>query len=318
MKRKCLSAVFFLLLLVMSCPAAANADMGPKPSVVVTFQGLGDELCYGTLLSKTDSTGPSSVWDGSEETAQYRENQGYDWAELDHDTWRAFVDYEDADGYYFLQEGWRVDETKELAWTYYPPESFKVLLYFPERDAFAVSGVYERYAFDSYFTVDMDGISIAEVQQDQQMQEGQAGKEERGDVPVLTAEKSYDYTWELISLAARVVITILLEIGVALLFGYRAKKQLLVITAVNAVTQVILNVLLNAVNYRSGCMAFTVDYVLFEIAVFVIEAVLFCRLLPESQEKPQGQRRAVAYALAANVVSFGAGFAIAKILPGIF
>lgn len=293
MKRKCLSALIILILLVMIFPAAVNADMGPKPSVVVRFQGLGDELCYGTLLSKSDSTGPSSAWDGRKETAQYRENPGYDWAELDHDTWKAFADYEDADGYYFLQEGWRVDETKELAWTYYPPESFKILLYFPERNAFAVSGVYERYAFDSYFTVDMDGISME-------------------------VEKSYDHTWELISLTARIVITILAEIGVALLFGYRTKRQLLVITAVNAVTQVILNVLLNAVNYRSGYMAFTVDYALFEIAVFVIEAVLFRRLLPQPQERPRGQGRAVAYALAANVVSFGAGFAVAKVLPGIF
>ncbi len=303
MKRKCLSAVFFLLLLVMIFPAAVNADVGPKPSVVVAFQGLGDELCYGTLLSENESTGPSSIWDGREETAKYRENQGYDWAELDHETWKAFVSYEDADGYHFLQEGWRVDETKELAWTYYPPYSFKILLYFPERNAFAVSGVYERYAFDSYFTVDMNGVSIAEAQ---------------GNTPVLTAEKSYDHTWELISLAVRTVITILLEICTALLFGYRAKKQLLCITAVNVVTQIILNVALNVINYRYGYMAFTVDYVLFEIAVFVIEAVLFCRLLPEKREKPQGQGRIVAYAFAANGVSFAAGFAVAKVLPGIF
>lgn len=309
MRKKFICVLICALTATVLFPVTVSADIGPKPSVVITFDGLGDEICYGTLLSSTDSTGPSSVWDGREETAQYRENEGYEWAELDYDTWKAFADYEDADGYYFLQEGWRVDETKELAWTYYPPQTFKILLYFPEKDAFVISGSCERYAFDSYFTVDMEGISMAEVRQ---AQEGQ------GTVPVLTAEESYDYTWELISLAARIAATILLELGAAVLFGFRSKRELLLIGAVNIVTQVGLNVLLNVVNYRSGYAAFTAGYALLEVLIFVIETALYCRLLPKLNEKPQGRRRIVLYTLAANLISFGAGFAIAKVLPGIF
>ena len=153
---------FFLcvvtVLFVFALPA--YADMGPKPSVRVNFENMGEELCYGTLLSKNKSTGPSSAWDGNEEHIY-----NYD---LDIEIWRKFVEYKDSDGYYFLQEGWKVSETKQIAWTYYPPQSFKILLYFPEYDTFAVSGIYERYAFDTYYTVDMDGFEIGSVEIDEE------------------------------------------------------------------------------------------------------------------------------------------------------
>ena len=120
----CLTMSFLLL-----TPVEASADMGPKPSVWILFENMGDEWCYGTLLSEKESTGPAYIWDGEEENARHKEN--YSWAEFDYETWRAFVEYEDPDGYYFLQEGWTVSETKEIAWTYYPPNRFKILLYYP-------------------------------------------------------------------------------------------------------------------------------------------------------------------------------------------
>lgn len=51
-------------------------------------------------------------------------------------------------------------ETSEFKWTYYPPQRFKILVYFPETDSFAVSGIYERYAFDSYYKVDAGDIEL--------------------------------------------------------------------------------------------------------------------------------------------------------------
>lgn len=300
MKKKLLCTLLCTIT-VLLLTVTASADMGPKPSVRITLEGLGDELCYGTLLSEKKSTGPSSAWDGTESGARHNENEYYSYAELDYATWKAFAEYEDTDGYYFLQEGWRVDETKTLAWTYYPPQSFKLLLYFPESNTFAVSGIYEQYAFDSYFTVNMDGMSIGAV-----------------DPPLLVAEKSYDYTWELVSLAARIVLTILLEVGIALLLFYRAKKQLLLIAGVNVITQIVLNVLLNVINYNAGSLAFTAAYIFFELIVFAIEAVAFSILLPRCSKTPTKRWKTVLYALVANAASFAAGFAIAKMIPGIF
>ena len=196
MLRKVFS-LLICLILVLNLPVTAKADIGPKPSVRITFTGIEGETYYGTLLSERRSTGPATAWDGYEEYCDWK-------PENEKPIWEKFIAYEDADGYYFLQEWWDCSESNQLSWTYYPPNPFKILLYFPETDTFYVSGIYERYAFDSYFTVDLSDY----------------------DTTPISAEKSYDFTWELISLAARIVLTIALELAIALFFGYREKRHL--------------------------------------------------------------------------------------------
>ena len=302
-----LAALLCVALLVMAFPILANADMGPKASVRIQFENMGDELCYGTLLSERESTGPASVWDGTEENARtYEENPYSNY--FVRAVWEAFVNYKDPDGYYFLQEGWTVSETKEIAWTYYPPPSFKILLYYPETGTFVSSGIYERYAFDTYYTVDMDGMNISSVKYNEDL-----STYER-----IEAYRSYNYLQEMLSLIARIVVTIVIEMSVALLFGFRKKKQLLILSIVNLITQIVLNVLLNIINYDLGPLAFTVLYALFEIAVFAIEAVLYCKILKKVSEKQQKNWYYVTYSFVANLVSFGTGFFLARILPGIF
>ena len=312
MKKRVFLLLLCVVLSLLIFPFTASADTGPKPSVKVTFNGLGDELCYATLLSKTTSTGPASVWDGSEENARHNENESYSYAELDYKTWKAFVDYKDADGFYFLQTGWRINETKSLDWAYYPPEVFKILLYFPENNTFAVSKIYERYAFDSYFTVDMSGSVISAVDRPEYSE-----AEPYNEISI-TAEKDYNTRWEILSFALRIALTVLIETTVALLFGYRAKKQLLLIVGVNAVTQLILNILLNAVSLKSGYSEYIITYILLELAVFVTEAVIYSVALNRLSVKQKGRGIAVIYALAANACSFAAGLAISKIIPSIF
>lgn len=286
-----------------------RADTGPKPSVRITFENLGDDLCYGTLLADDESTGPSSAWDGSDEDARHNENPNgyYSYQPFGYDVWKAFVDYAEKDDYFFLQEAWRIDESKELAWTYYPPDTFKILLYFPETGEYAISGVYERYAFDSYYTVNMNGVVLS-VDYNEELSSNDR----------INAYRSYNYRVELMSLAARIVITILLELLIALLFGYRGRKQLLLLAVVNVVTQVLLNLLLNVANYRSGQLAALLLYVLFEIVVVVIESVVFCYLLDKTTVHKKSKRRIELYALTANTVSFGTGLLLARWLPGIF
>ena len=291
--KRILSLFFGLILVFTWLPISARADTGPKPSVRISFENLGDSLCYGTLLSEKPSTGPQSAWDGSEDFAYHNDNEHYPYATLNYETWKAFVDYEDTDGYYFLQIGWQVNETKELNWTYYPPQKFKILLYFPETDTFLVSGIYERYAFDSYFSVDV-GADMLQV------------------------EKSYQFGWEILSLLARICITIALEMAIALLFGFRDKKTLLLLIIVNSATQIILNVLLNIINFNSGQAAFVTGYILLEIAIFAIEAVVYCLWLEKLTPRNKNKLFYVLYALIANGFSFIAGLEIAKLIPGIF
>lgn len=156
--------LFTCMIISLSVPLTVYADTGPKPSVKIEITGIRNEIYYGTLLSKEKTTGPSSVWDGTEEGANYQTGE--------HEIWKKFVSYQDKDGFYFLQELWECTETNQLNWTYYPPKTFKILLYFPESDTYYVSPICDRYAFDSYFTVDVsDYAKIG-----------------------MTVEKSYNYT----------------------------------------------------------------------------------------------------------------------------
>ena len=206
-----------------------------------------------------------------------------------------------------MQRGWTVSETGEIAWTYYPPEDFKILLYYPEAGTFVSSGSYERYAFDTYYTVDMEGVRIGSVEYN----EGLSTNER------INAYRSYNYRKELLSLAVRILLTIAIEMVVGLLFGFRQKKQLQILALVNITTQLLLNLLLNIIHYNAGPLAFITSYVFFEIIVFALEAGLYCRFLKRvSPKKENGDF--VLYSFIANSASFWVGYYLATVLPGIF
>ena len=247
-----------------------------------------DTLCYATLLSEDESTGPSSAG-GSNYT-------GYDDAVFD-----AFAAYEDGDGFWFLGELWQVNESGGLAWTYYPPDRFKILLYYPETETFVSSTVHEDYAFDSYFTVDLNARSAADL---------------------LIAEKSYDHTNELLCLCVRILATFFVEMAAALLFGFRSGKHLGFLAVVNAVTQIVVNGYLNIVEYQNGYFAFWGQFFLGELIVVILEAVCYCRFLKTIDREVYGEAHSrafyIIYAITANLLSFITGWFCAGIWPDFF
>jgi hypothetical protein len=297
-----------VLALLVSLIVTAWGDTGPKPSVHVAFDNMDDVLCYGTLLSERKSTGPASAWDGDPDHAQHNGMEGYGFMALDEATWQKFVDYADADGYYFLQEGWLVNDSEGLAWTYYPPNPFKILLYFPDTGEFLSSEVMERYAFHSYFdaVVNTDSLSALKDQASADAADAE-----------MKVQRNYRYVQEFLALAVRILITLAVELVLAVLFGLRKKQQFRTIAVVNVVTQVLLNVALFFINYHSGYRVFVIYYVILELAVFGLEAILFCRLLRRNNEKP-AIPRIVLYALCANAASFFVGIWLADRLPYLF
>lgn len=296
MKKQIAAVLLSFIAIMLLFPSTVKADSGPKPSVRITFEHMGDEVCYGTLLSKEQISGPASAYQVVDMEADY----SYD---LNHDIWEAFVNYKDSDGYYYLQRGWLCSESKKLDWDYYPPQSFKILLYYPKTNTFVVSDTYERYAFDSYFTVNMKGLHIGTVETQ---------------TPVLVAERSYDYKGEAISFVCRMIFTILLELGIALLFGFIEKKLLLWIAGINVVTQILLNVMLNLINYNQQNSMFVFIYIVLEVMVIVIEAFLYNRIINRRGQEILPTQACVIYSLVANIASFIAGLFLANWLPGMF
>lgn len=312
----------------------ASADTGPKPSVRVTFENMGDELCYGTLLSKTPSTGPARAWDGTEDGKYIYEG-------ADEAVWRAFTEFKDEDGFYFLQWFWRADENKALNWTYYPPQTFKILLYYPDRatksgaadnsaggatrdsettaasGAFCVSDVLKRYAFHSYYFVDMRNVQSETI----------------GTIAKISVTQGYDYSAEALGFFVRFIITLGVETLLALAFGLRTKRAFLTVLAANGVTQIALNLLLNVRLHFNNLYGVIPLYFFAELFVFVAEAALYCFILGKRKNGGENgfadenggkaaiaysKKRLILYAFTANLVSFCIGLPLAILLPAVF
>jgi hypothetical protein len=297
-KKKMISMVLCFVIILIIMPITAYADIGPKPSVVIDFKGFENEKYYVTLLSEVTSTGPHSV------LGEHPDNQRYHKGDEAYEIWEKFVSYKDKDGYHFLQYFSDSTETSQFIWGYYPPPKFKILLYFPKYNKFAISEeVYERYAFDSYYKVDEKDLDRQSVTFSESIK----------------AVRNYSYTWELVSLFARIIATITIEVLIALLFGFRSKKQLLIIGVVNIITQSILNILLNVINYNQGSMMFVFNYIWMEALLVIIEAKVYSVFLYRYNSGESTKKwLAPLYALTANAVSFGIGLYIAYLIPGIF
>lgn len=275
-----------MVILAVAMAATAYADMGPTPSVNITFTGIEGETYYATLLSDKSSNGPSSAWDG---TSEYKGS--------DYDIWKKFVEYEDSDGFYFLQEWWDCSETNGFSWSYRAPDTYKILVYFPESDSFCVTSIYDGYAFHSYYTVDLS--------------QHEAG--------VISVKSEFNLGMELLGFAFRVALTVLVELIIALAFRYRGKKQIRFIICANIATQLALNIMLNVTNYKHSVWLIVMAlYIVMELAVLVIEAVLYAVYLDRLADKPRKPVKAVIYALIANVCSFAAGVVLAHLSFGYF
>lgn len=293
MKGKWMICLAILCMCIFALPV--SADMGPKPSVTLRFEGI-DTPCYATLLSKESSTGPYSVCDPSKENAMYQPT------DPDYEIYQAFVSYQDADGYYFLQYLGACSDETPFVWGYYPPQTFKVLLYFPESDQFAVSSLtYECDAFHSYYTVHVENETIAQVVSEQ----------------AVTTQRIYRTIKEIGALVVRMALTIAIEIGIAFVFGYRKKQQILLIGGVNIVTQLLLNALLLLVNHTAGGAWAMVLYLPVECLIFLIEAAVYVFAIDHLVKQERETHRAIWFAICANAASFMIGFGVSYVIPWI-
>jgi hypothetical protein len=182
-------------------------------------------------------------------------------------------------------------DNRPFEWGYYPPYTFKVLIYLVEEDLFISSGPLERYAFSSYYfariTGQGPGIGISNV------------------------EKNYDYTKEILNLVLRIVLTIAVEMGLAFAFKFGSKKHLLTIGITNVCTQIGLNVFLNIIYHFRGALSFYKWFFFLEFLVFIAEALAYSLVMLKFDNKAKIYK-CVFYALTANALSCLLGFVIAR------
>ncbi len=277
--RRNLRRVLCILVLAAALTVPALADTGPKPSVVVDFTGIPEgTVYYATLLAKENS-GPWSEGD-------------IFWMEKDAALWKCFSEYRDTDGFLFLGDFGECTETNQFIWAYYPPEVFKILIYFPGTDTFVVTEqIFEQYAFDSYFEVEFHADGA------------------------LTAERTYAAGWQFMAFLARLALTVGVELLIARLLGFR-RRQLLLILGVNILTQLLLNLVLMR-GYEPVIFWYFATYWVLEFFIALLEGTVYLFLLPKLGEL-QEKSLPMFYALVANLASFLLGYVLSVPFPNLF
>ncbi len=270
--------IFIVLSMVLFHPVInAHADMGPKPSVTITFYGLEEKSYYVTLLSKNRSTGP---WSADDDV--YDEDGIAD----------IFREYRDPDGFYFLNFYKLLEGNAAFAWTYYPPQEFKILLYFPDENRFLASeSSYKRYAFNSYFKAEVSYGAMA-------IEEGQV-------------VKSYDYLKEALEFLLRVAVTVAVEAGLALMLRYK-REYLKVIGVTNLATQAFLSAAVVISDYFYGALSSMLLLFILEFFVFAAEAVVYFIFFKKID--PGKKSHPIAFSFIANFFSLIAGYLIYNVI----
>ena len=273
--RRLIAAFFLISTLLPAFTATAYADFGPKPSVVITTADLPESICYGTLLAAVESY---ARWHAVDEPI------GDDKGETYAKAYNAFLEYAAQDDYYFWG---RMFEIKDghFSWTYYPPEKFKVLLYDTDKDMLYVGEEAERYALDSIYkaSIHPDGT--------------------------VRLSKAPYILENILNFCVRLVYTVTVEVLIAFIFGYRKKKEILIILVVNLFTQFCLNLLLSFSDYFLDTLVWGLLFPLLELAIIIGEAIAYAHCL-----KSHSRKRAVLYAIAANVITLLSGVLIIFLL----
>ena len=293
MIRNILRRISMVLILMAALAICAFADFGPKPSVVVEFEGAGDREYYVTLVAREDKLGGPyhriTVDDQPEE--------------VNLAVWNRLVAYEDLDGLVFAGNVQKLTGDGAYVWGYYPPSEFRVLICFPDTGHVVTSEeILSQYAFDSYYQMDFNDLS-----------------ENWNDaVAAIPVTRKYNLLCQITAFLMRLAVTVAVECLLAVLFGFKGKRQLLLVAAVNCVSQLALNLLI--LDESVGLFVFYVlQYALIEVGVILAEGLVYCLALPKLVTPEQNRNiHPIAYAVIGNMASFSLGYLLSNCFPMLF
>ena len=253
-----IAAVFFLSGLFIR---PVSADMGPKPSVTITISDPPEGRYYVTLLGNEEH-GP---WGFVNEENMEADVSG----EEETEAYKAFLTYEDEEGYRLLNYVSECSEDHEFKWSYYPPENFKIAIYSVKDQSLKVSQAINREAFEAYYDVNFkNDMSVSE--------DTRLGR-------------------RIALFAIRVIVTIGVELLLGVILGYRSKSEIRTIIITNLITQVTLNLFMSLIDYSTGAYAWLIFFPIGELIVLVIEMIVYL-----IKFKGQNKFKTVLYSMFAN------------------
>ena len=302
MKRRSLSFIAILFLILPLTVLTASADAGLKQILTVKVEGV-TSPCYFTILRSAEQYEYDRPYEGDEDRKDRFifdvndiEEGGKTPDPSDMDTaYRRFKEYRDPDGYLFICQGAYLAEDGSFE-TYSVPYHYKVLMYCPASDTLSVSG---KLAAPNLFTeasikADHDKIVSASYS---------------------AVSRLLDSLTGFIQPLNSMIVTIIIELLIALCFLFTKGKQIRTVILVNLVSITLLNMSLLIFNPPVYGSLFSFPYALFEIIVTAAEAAAYLYFLPKySKGKPAPKWRIITYAVVANLATY----AFAALVPGYY
>lgn len=276
--------IFIIGLIVTSIfTPIASADIGPKPSLDIIVLGMDTDEYWLDLLV-TDDANYSRLKITEEERAIVSK----------------LAEYRDEDGFHpALLGGTKTPLNGKLKGEKQPdgsylhnfsyvgvPELFKIAI-LKKDGTLIISDIINRKQFQSIMEYDLQNLKVTE------------------EILILEDKVSEKIPWKTISIgfSIRLIFTLLIEILIALTFGFRLKNSLKIFLITNMATQIILNVIVLFTNITSGLLAGFFTFIFVEIFVIIIEAIIYSQLLVEKSKALR-----IGYAIFANIVSIIVGF----------
>ncbi len=279
-----------------------SADMGPKPLLNLYVKGLDVDYYYLDLLI-----------DRSNDAAYITYHLGITNYLTDEQSLEveALFNYEDPDDYYLgLLEGTRtpmwgsvIGELQDDGSYFHRfryvgvPEDFKIIILTSEGDIL-VSDVVHRGFFQSEMIYDLSDFSVLE-------QEIESNDSNYYDFfyTNITVVEEIPFRDTLSCFFLRMIITVMAELGIAYyIFKFKAKKSLIVITVLNIVTQLFLNLIMFS---HWNQLQIVLLFIILEIFVFLIEYISYYLLFDEGTKKS-----ILKYVLVANLVTLSLGLVV--------
>lgn len=278
MQKKKILCFFIILLLVFFITPFVHADTGPKPHAEYTFKNLEESNYIVAVIYKKEIYGPHINYKDGNDKGNY-------------DLLKLLDEKVDIpDGYYLLDIASLYENTTGFTYKtgyWYPTNEYKILLYDVLNEKAYFSQEINNYAFNSYYHYDFLNFN--------------------GDEFVLVSEGKKFVTLNIISFVLRLLITIGIELLIAIPFKFD-KKSIKIIILTNFITQVFLNVILTVGYINSGKNIYVwFFYLLQEFIVLLIEMAIYlvtCKL------KSNNRILIPIYAVLANIASFLVSFLV--------
>ena len=295
--------ISFFIIMLMSAPllsfsASANAPAWPDIIIKIDEPYDGDHVV--AVLSDRNAFNSYEDYYAEFGANDVQFDSSY---ELDLAAMNKIHSEKDEDGYDYIVKLDPFNKSNgETEVDYFVYETFKIAIYYPDSDTLVKTGILKKEDYIEVFRLTMDGKEIVNIKSSAYDTETESSGEF---LPAEYAERQLITGRVMIKFLICLAVNLVVELLIALLFGYRKWQHILCIAATNIVTLILLTLSVMLINPPVGNGMLSFPFAFFEIAVAAIEAgvylIVFRRIKGQKPFKPW---LAVIYAAAANAATY--------------